>query len=85
MAITRLNGVFIDTEEHPLFTTMMADFLLRSHVLGMVHPAPLPEGMEASPDQAALWCFHMFGDRALCATHEIIPIHMPEPPLQVLE
>jgi hypothetical protein len=82
--ITRLNGVFTDEDEHPLFTTMVADFLLRSHVLRLVYPAPLPEGMEASPQQAALWCFHMFGNRALCATHEIIPIHMPEQPLQVL-
>jgi len=84
VAITRLNGVFIDREEHPLFTTMVADFLLRSHVLGVVYPAPLPEGMEESPQQAALWCFHVFGNMALCATHEIIPIHMPEQPLRVL-
>jgi len=85
VAITRLNGVFIDTEEHPLFTTMMADFLLRSHVLGMVYPAPLPEGMEESPVEAAMWCFQMFGNRALCATHAIIPVHMPEQALKVLE
>lgn len=82
--VTRLNGVFTDEDESPLFTTMAADFLLRSHALGMVYPAPLPEGMEASPQQAALWCFHMFGNLALCATHEIIPVHMPEQALQVL-
>ncbi len=82
--ITRLNGVFTDEDEHPLFTTMTADFLLRSHALGMVYPAPLPEGMEASPVKAALWCFHMFGNQALLATNEIIPISMPEPPLRVL-
>jgi len=85
VAITRLNGVFLDTEEHPLFTTMVADFLLRSHVLGAVYPAPLPEGMEESPQQAALWCFHVFGNMALCATPEIIPIHLPEQPLRILE
>ncbi|HEY7403240.1 MAG TPA: hypothetical protein VIB39_06945 [Candidatus Angelobacter sp.] len=82
--ITRLNGVFAEEDESPLFTTMVADFILRSHALGMVYPAPLPEGMEASPQQAALWCFHMFGNLALCATHEIIPVHMPERPLQVV-
>lgn len=82
--VTRLNGVFTDKDESPLFTTMTADFLLRSHALGMVYPAPLPEGMETSPQQAALWCFHMFGNLALCATHEIIPVHMPERPLRVL-
>jgi hypothetical protein len=83
--IKRLNGVFTGEEESPLFTTMVADFLLRSHVLGLVYPAPLPEDMEQSPEQAALWCFHMFGNRALYATHEIIPIHMPEETLKVLE
>lgn len=84
VAITRLNGVFIDTEEHPLLTTMVADFLLRSHVLGMVYPAPLPEGMEQSPEKAAMWCFHVFGNMALCATPEIIPISMPDEPLRML-
>jgi hypothetical protein len=83
--ITRLNGVFADEDEHPLFTTMTADFLLRSHALGMTYPAPLPEGMEASPIQAALWCFQMFGNLARCATNEIIPISVPERGLQILE
>jgi hypothetical protein len=82
--ITRLNGVFTNEDESPLLTTMIADFLLRSHVLGLVYPAPLPEGMEQSPVEAAFWCFHMFGNRALCATPEIIPVHMPEEPLRVL-
>lgn len=82
--VKRITGVFAEEDEHPLFTTMVADFLLRSHVLGMTYPAPLPEGMEESPVKAALWCFHMFGNQALLATNEIIPISMPERPLQVL-
>jgi hypothetical protein len=82
--IVRIRGAFTDAEENPLFTTMALDFILRSHALGMVYPAPLPEGMEQSPVEAAMWCFHMFGNRALCATHEIIPIHMPEQPLEVV-
>ena len=82
--ITRIRGVFTDAEESPLFTTMVVDFLLRSHALGMVYPAPLPEGMEQSPVEAAMWCFQMFGNRALCATHAIIPIHMPEKALEVV-
>jgi hypothetical protein len=31
-----------------------------------------------------MWCFQMFGNRALCATHEIIRLNMPEKPLQIL-
>ncbi|HET9838428.1 MAG TPA: hypothetical protein VFR84_09355 [Candidatus Angelobacter sp.] len=83
--IKSLNGVFAEEDESPLFTTMVADYLLRSHALGMVYPAPLPEGLEDSPQQAAMWCFHMFGNLALCATSEIIPIHMSNEPLRVLE
>jgi len=82
--VRKISGVFVDEEEHPLFTTMMVDFLLRSHVLGMVYPAPLPEGLEQTPLEAAMWCFQMFGNLALCATHHIIPLTMPEPPLEVL-
>ena len=82
--VSRIRGVFTDDDESPLFTTMVVDFLLRSHALGMVYPAPLPEGMEASPQQAALWCFHMFGNCALCATEAIIPVHMTEQALKVL-
>ena len=82
--VRKISGVFVDEEEHPLFTTMMVDFLLRSHVLGMVYPAPLPEGLEQTPLEAAMWCFQMFGNLALCATHHIIPLARPEPPLEIL-
>jgi hypothetical protein len=40
--------------------------------------------MEKSPLEAAMWCFHTFGNRALCATQAIIPISMPEQALRVL-
>jgi hypothetical protein len=82
--VNRIRGVFTDPEESPLFTTMALDYLMRSHVLGMVYPAPLPEGLEATPLEAAMWCFQMFGNRALCATHAIIPLSRPEPPLEVV-
>jgi hypothetical protein len=82
--VRKISGVFMDEEEHPLFSTMMVDFLLRSHALGMVYPAPLPEGLERKPFEAALWCFQMFGNLALCATHQIIPLTMPEQPLEIL-
>ena len=82
--VNRIRGAFVDDEEHPLFTTMVVDFLLRSHALGLVYPAPLPEDMEQSPVEAAFLCFHMFGNLALCATHEIIPISMPVQVLKIL-
>lgn len=82
--VNRIHGVFSDTEESPLFTTMALDYLLRSHALGMVYPAPLPEGLEETPLEAALWCFQMFGNLALCATHAIIPVRMPDEPLEIV-
>ena len=83
--ITRINGVFTDPEENPADTIHVLDFLLRSHVLGLVYPAPLPPGMEENPMQAALWCFHMFGNRALCAATEPVPWQRPEQPLKTID
>ena len=74
----------MDEDKPPLFTTMTVGFLLRSHALGMVYPAPLPEGLEETPLEAAMWCFQMFGNLALCATHHIIPLTRAEQPLEVL-
>ncbi|MFI5105628.1 MAG: hypothetical protein ACHP79_11960, partial [Terriglobales bacterium] len=79
--ITEIQGAFVDTEEEPAFTVRVLDFLLRSHALGVLYPAPLPPGKEESPQDAALWCFHMFGNRVWCATHQPVEWEMPEKPL----
>ena len=83
--ITEIQGAFMDSEEEPAFTVRTLDYLMRSHALGIVSPAPLPPGAEESPQDAALWCFHMFGNRVLCATPEPVPWKMPEKPLRCLE
>ena len=48
------------------------DFLLRSHALGEIRPAPLPANLRPDRKTIALWCFKQFGRRALAAS--------PEPP-----
>lgn len=85
VAVTEIHGAFVDTEEEEGFTVRVLDFLLRSHALRFVYPAPLPEGMEESPQKAALWCFHMFGNRARCATNEPVAWVIPERPLRCLD
>lgn len=66
--ITQARGTFGAEEEEPEFTIRVLDYLLRSHALDTVYPAPLPTGMESDPQTAAMWCMSMFGNRALFAT-----------------
>jgi len=59
----RLQGAFTDENEDATFTVRLLNYLLRSHALEEVFPAPLP----AEPEDlkvAAMWCFNMFGRRA---------------------
>lgn len=74
IAITEIQGTFTDDDEPPAFTRRVLDYLLRSHALDLVYPAPLPSGMEKDPGAAALWCMSMFGNRCSFATpHELAP------------
>jgi hypothetical protein len=66
--INRIRGTFVAEDEEPGFTIRVLDYLLRSHALDTVYPAPLPAGLESDPQSAAMWCFSMFGNRALIAT-----------------
>src|SRR5262245_37480943 len=51
--VASIRGVFTADEEPPDYTVRVADFLIRSHALRQAFPAPLHEGMEANPYQAA--------------------------------
>ncbi|MCA9718450.1 MAG: ankyrin repeat domain-containing protein [Myxococcales bacterium] len=59
------------------------DFLIRSHALDEIYPAPI-EGMEAAPQTAALTCFSLWGNRALYATHHPLPDDPPDDPLRTI-
>jgi hypothetical protein len=80
--ITSIRGSFSDEDEKPEFTVRVLDYLLRSHALGLVFPAPLPEGLEKEPRTAALWCMSNFGKFAWFATPEELKIEAPEQPLR---
>lgn len=66
--ITQVRGTFAGEDEEPEFTIRVLDYLLRSHALETVYPAPLPAGVESIPESAAMWCMCMFGNRAWFAT-----------------
>lgn len=66
--LPRFRGSFFSEDEDPAYTVRAAEFLLRSHALGRMWPAPLLPGMEQDPHQAAMWCLAMFGTHAHIAT-----------------
>jgi hypothetical protein len=76
--VTTLRGAFIAHDEESSFTIRVLDYLLRTHALDMVYPAPLPPDMEADPRKAAMWCFSQFGNRAQFATSHEFPITPPQ-------
>lgn len=82
VTIREITGRFTSEGEAPELTIRTLDYLLRSHVLGLAHPVPLPAGMEHDPYQAALWCMSMFGNKASVATPHVIPVLLPENPLR---
>jgi hypothetical protein len=78
--ITAIRGALVGDD--PALMPRVLDFLLRSHALGQVYPAPLPTGLEAQPQTAALWCFSLFGNLAHFATPHELPFSVPEKPLR---
>lgn len=63
LVITQIQGTFTP-DETPAFTEAALMFLLVSHGLGEVTPAPLPDLFLHDPDKAALWAFSTYGNKA---------------------
>jgi len=80
--VADMRGQFAESDEEPSASTRILDFLLRSHALNMVYPAPLPRGLEVDAGEAAAWCFSMFGDRVQFATPHALPLTPPTQPLR---
>jgi ankyrin repeat protein len=80
--VSAVRGTFGTEDEEPGFTVRVLDYLLRSHALDTVHPAPLPRGMAKEPGAAAMWCMGMFGSRAWFAAPDEVPWKTPEKPLR---
>lgn len=80
--ITAIHGTFLEEGEEPEFTVRVLDFLLRSHALNLVYPAPLPEGIEKNLPGAARWCYSVFGNLAQVATPHVLSDDPPDLPLR---
>ena len=61
------------TSENPV---AVVDFLVKSHIYGLVAPHPLPDTSETSPEQLVLWSFSHFGRRGLYGTTSDVT-HVP--------
>jgi hypothetical protein len=77
-----VRGTLGADDEPSEFTERELDFLLKSHALHMLYPAPLPAGMEKNPQMAAMWCMSMFGNMALFATPHPVLRRDPDQPLR---
>lgn len=81
--VTSIDGTLVTKDEEPAFTVRVLDYLLRSHVLNLVYPAPIPVGLETDPKQAAIWCMNAFGKLAWVATPHLLRRDDPGKPLRV--
>jgi hypothetical protein len=80
--VTAVRGTFLSEDETPEFTLRVLDYLIRSHALNMVYPAPLPLETADDPESAAMWCMSAFGNRAYYATPESFDRSDPDDPLR---
>jgi hypothetical protein len=63
LIIESIKGKFLNNES-PDFTRSIAKFLLLSHAVNQVTPAPLPAELALTPQDAALWAFSAYGNMA---------------------
>ena len=63
LVVTKIYGEFVG-EDSGAFTKAVLSFLICSHVLGDVVPAPLPDWMISDTNAAGLWAFSTYGNMA---------------------
>jgi hypothetical protein len=61
--INKIKGQFSDDDE-PEFTRATVKFLLISHAIGEIFPAPLPDDLSSDLKSAGLWAMSMYGNMA---------------------
>jgi ankyrin repeat protein len=83
--ITTIRGTFSGAlGEPPAITERILDFLIRSHALRQVFPAPIRLAPNWSPSLVATLCFQLFGSMAHVGSVEDPPRELPERPLRSL-
>jgi hypothetical protein len=88
LAVGTVLGAFMDEDEPPEYSVRVLDYLMRSHALNEVYPAPLLPGLlddagDGDLRRAALWCFGAFGNMAFYAALERPSHEIPERPLRL--
>jgi hypothetical protein len=64
--VSEIFGVREPGSENPV---AVVDYLIKSHVFGLVAPHPLPPAPQAKVKDLALWSFARYGRRGLFGTH----------------
>ncbi len=69
--VTEIQGEFLEGEEESEAETIaIFHFLMVSHALNEITPVPLPEKLESEPNNAGVWAFSLFGNRAAVGTFD---------------
>jgi len=63
LVIESVNGKFLNNES-PALTRSILKFLLASYAIGEVIPAPIVAALAIKPQDAALWAFSTYGNKA---------------------
>jgi hypothetical protein len=63
LIVKKVFGEFTENESTD-FTTSVLRFLIHSHVLNEVVPAPIPKEFEDNTDDAGMWAFSTYGNMA---------------------
>jgi len=81
LRIVRIKGQFSENE-NPDFTRRITKFLLVSHNLQQIYPAPLPNDLSTEPKAAGLWAMSIFGNMAVLGTPDPDFDHTIQDPLR---
>ncbi|MEM6380637.1 MAG: ankyrin repeat domain-containing protein, partial [Bacteroidota bacterium] len=63
LRVKKISGTFTDNESEQ-FTESVLNFLMHSHALNSIVPAPIPKEYKNNPDQAGWWAFSVYGNLA---------------------
>lgn len=77
LIIESITGEFTENESQD-FTTAVLFFLLISHAMGQIVPAPLPPSLESDTRDAGLWAFSSYGNMAHLGTFDQKFLPVPE-------
>ena len=82
--VCQVRGAIWNDEEPPEYTLQALDFLLRTHALRLLWPAPLLHSDQASDEQLAIQCMSGFGRQASYACIHAPARDVPKRPLRTM-